>query len=256
MSQVSGAGGGVVSMIQRNPIPAALAGVGLGWFLMRRNSGGDHGDQPYYYRPTQQTAFTGGYGYQGSQGNWQPAYDTQGYGAQSSWQQGSDSEGGLISDVAGSVQETAGDAIHRAQDTAGEAMHRAQDIGSQAAGQVSHYGSVAREQVGHLPHQAQNQFQNLRGTYEQKMQDAPLMMGVVAMGLGLAVGMLLPETQKENQVFGEKRDELMDRAQGIAGQAVERVQTVAQDAAHAAQETIQEATQEQGNSQQSSATTI
>ncbi|MEX1158144.1 MAG: DUF3618 domain-containing protein, partial [Thermomicrobiales bacterium] len=248
MSQVSGAGSGVVGMVQRNPIPAALAGVGLGWFLMRRNSGGDHGDQPYYYRPGQQTTSTGGYGYQGSQGNWQPAHDTQGYGApsysaQSSGQQGSDSAGGLISEVAGSVQETAGDAIQRAQDTAGEAMHRAQDFGSQAAGQVSHYGSVAREQVGQLPHQAQNQFQNLRGTYEQKMQDAPLMMGVVAMSLGLAVGMLLPETQKENQVFGEKRDELMDRAQDMAGQAVERVQEAAQDAAHAAQETVQEATQ-------------
>jgi hypothetical protein len=83
MSQMTSTGNDVVGMIQRNPIPAALAGVGLGWFLMRRTrSGDDHGDQPYYYRPSQHTTFSGGYDYRGSQ-NWQQGYDTQGYGSQS-----------------------------------------------------------------------------------------------------------------------------------------------------------------------------
>jgi ElaB/YqjD/DUF883 family membrane-anchored ribosome-binding protein len=255
MSQVTSTGGDVVGMIQRNPIPAALAGVGLGWFLMRRSSGGDHGDQPYYYRPGQQTTFqnygyrggpqgydTQGYGYQsyGNQGNWQPGQ--QGYTGQGNWQQGSEDEGGRMSEIAGTVQETAGDAIHRAQ-----------DMGSQAVDQVSQFGSMAKDQMGNLPHQAQDQFQNLRGTYQQKMQDNPLMMSVVAMGIGLAVGMLLPETEKENQVFGEKRDELMDRAQDMAGQAVGQVQEVAQEAVQAAQETVKDATQSSGqaNSQTS-----
>lgn len=248
MSQVSSTGGDVVGMIQRNPVPAALAGVGLGWFLMRRSSGSERGDQPYYYRPSQHTTFTGNYGYRGGQSNWQPGYDTQGYGyqgpgAQGNWQQETGSEGGRMSEMAGTVQETAG-----------EAMHRAQEMGSQAVDRVSQYGSMAQEQVSHLPHQAQDQFQNLRGTYQQKMQESPLMMGVVAMGLGLAVGMLLPETQKENQVLGEKRDELMDQAQEKAGQAVERVQEVAQEAAHAAQETVQDAAQNTGQSQSSAMT--
>ncbi len=259
MSQVTSTGGDVVGMIQRNPIPAALAGVGLGWFLMRRSSGGDHGDQPYYYQPGRHTTYAGnygygggqpqgydtqGYGYQsyGAQGNWQGGQ--QGYTGQGNWQGGSDGEQGRMSEMAGTVQETAGDA-----------MHRAQDVGSQAVEHVSQFGSMAMDQVSHLPHQAQDQFQNLRGTYQQKMQDSPLMMGVVAMGVGLAVGMLLPETQKENQVFGEKRDELMDRAQDMAGQAVEQVQEVAQDAVHAAQDTVKEATQNQGQpASQSSAT--
>jgi len=255
MSQVTNTGSDVVGMIQRNPIPAALAGVGLGWFLMRRSSSGDHGDQPYYYRPGQRTTFqnygypggtqgydTQGYGYQsyGNQGNWQQGQ--QGYTGQGNWQQGSEGESGRISEMAGTVQETAGDA-----------MHRAQDMGSQAVDQVSQFGSMARDQMGNLPHQAQDQFQNLRGTAQQKMNESPLMMGVVAMGLGLAVGMLLPETEKENQVFGEKRDELMDRAQDMAGQAVEQAQEVAQEAVQAAQETVKDATQgsEQSNSQTS-----
>ena len=280
MSQVTHTGGDVVGMIQRNPIPAALAGVGLGGFLMRRSSG-DQGDQPYYYRPGERTSYAGNYGYTGGQ---QQGYDTQGYGYQTSgnqgygyqatsnqgnWQlgqqgytgqgssqQGSEGESGRMSEMAGNVQETAGDA-----------MHRAQDMGSQAAGQVSQFGSMAKDQVSHLPHQAQDQFQNLRGTYQQKMQDAPLMMGVVAMGVGLSVGMLLPETQKENQVFGEKRDQLMDRAEDMAGQAVVHAQEAAQEAVHSAQgmvaekvteavkETVKDATQ--GSSQtdsQSSAT--
>lgn len=246
MSQVSSTGGDVVGMIQRNPVPAALAGLGVGWFLMRRSR--DHGDQPYYYRPEQHSTFTGSYGYRGGQSDWQQGYDTQGYGYQSygtqgNWQQESDSEGGRMREVAGTVQETAGDT-----------MHRAQDMGSQAVDRVSQFGSTAQEQMSQLPHQAQDQFRHVRGTLDQKMHESPLMMGVVAMGLGLAVGMLLPETEKENLVFGEKRDELMDRAQDMAGQAVERVQDVAQEAAHAAQETVQDAAQNQSQSQTSATT--
>ena len=264
MSQVTSTGGDVVGMIQRNPLPAALAGVGLGWFLMRRSSGGNHGEQPYYYRPGERTTYAANYGYAGGQ---QQGYDTQGYGYQSygtqgNWQggqqgysgqgisqQSSEGESGRMSEMAANVQETAGDA-----------MHRAQDMGSQAVDHVSQFGATAKDQVSHLPHQAQDQFQHLRGTYQQKMQESPLMMGVVAMGVGLAVGMLLPETQKENQVFGEKRDELMDRAQDMAGQAVVNAQEAAQDAVHSAQglvtekvteavkETVKDATQGSGRS--------
>jgi hypothetical protein len=223
MNRASSTGGGVVNMIQRNPIPAALAGVGIGWLLMRRSTGDHNGDQPYYYRPGQQPTYPGNYG-----------YDTQGYGYQSygnrgNWQQGTDSDSGRMGDMTGTVRETASDAVHRAQ-----------DVGSQATDQVSQFSSMARDHVGDLPHQAQDQFQHLRSTYQQKMQDHPLPMGIVAMGLGLAVGMLLPETEKENEVFGEKRDELMERAQDVAGQAVVNAQEAAQSAVQSAQSVVGE----------------
>jgi hypothetical protein len=60
------------------------------------------------------------------------------------------------------------------------------------------------------------------------------------MGLGVAVGMMIPETQKENQVFGEKRDELMERAQDMAGNAVVNAQEAAQGAIHDAQGLVAE----------------
>jgi hypothetical protein len=241
MSQVSSTGGDIVDMIQRHPIPAALAGAGLSWFLMRRSNGSDEGEQPYYYRPAQHTTMKGAY-------DTRAGYDTRGYGYQSygnqgNWQQGHEDEGGRMSEMAGTAQEAAGDA-----------MHRAQDMGSDAMDRVSEFGSMAQEQMSQIPHQAQDQFQHLRYSARQRMQDNPLMMGIVAMGLGIAAGMLLPETEKENEVFGERRDEFMDRAQEMAGQAVERVQDVAHDAADAAKETVQDAAQ-QSQSSQTSATT-
>jgi ElaB/YqjD/DUF883 family membrane-anchored ribosome-binding protein len=247
MSQFSSTGGDIVGMIQRHPIPAALAGAGLSWFLMRRSNGGE-GEQPYYYRPAQHTTM-GAYNMRGGQQGWQPGYDTRGYGYQSygsqaNWQQGREDEGGRMGEMAGTAQEAAGDA-----------MHRAQEMGSDAMDRVSEFGSMAQEQMSQLPHQAQDQFQHLRYSTRQRMQDNPLMMGIVAMGLGLAAGMLLPETEKENEVFGERRDEMMDRAQEMAGQAVERVQDVAQDAVGAAKETVQEAAQQQDRTSQSSVTT-
>ncbi|HEX5167469.1 MAG TPA: DUF3618 domain-containing protein [Thermomicrobiales bacterium] len=242
MSQMSSTGGDIVGVIQRHPIPAALAGVGIGWFLMRRSNGGDEGEQPYYYRPAQHTTMRGAYD---TRVGYDPrGYGYQSYGSQGNWQQGREDDGGRMSEMAGTAQEAAGDV-----------MHRAQEMGSDAMERVSEYGSMAQEQMSQLPQQAQDQFQHLRYSARQRMQDSPLMMGIVAMGLGLAAGMLLPETEKENEVFGERRDELMGRAQEMAGQAVERVQDVAQDAAEAAKETVQDAAQQQGQSSQSSATT-
>ncbi len=241
-NQLSSTGGDLLSVIQRNPIPAALAGVGIGWYLMRRSNSNDHGDQPYYYRPgdkrvdyaryDEQSTFANTVGNQNRQRNWQENDSSRQYDGSSNYE-GQSGVGDRVGEYSSNVQ-----------DAASDAMHRAQDIGSDAIDHASQFGAAARDQVSHFPDHAQDQFQHLRGAYQKQAQESPLVLGVVAMGVGLAVGMLIPETQRENEVFGDKRDELFDRTQEMAGQVVERVQEVGHDAVQAAQETIQEATSE------------
>ena len=72
--------------------------------------------------------------------------------------------------------------------------------------------------------QLQSQFQRL-------LQRNPLVVGAVAATLGIAVGLAIPETERENRLMGETRDNLADRAKDAAHGAVEKAKQLAGDAA-------------------------
>jgi len=212
----------VVSTIRQNPIPAALAGVGLGWLWMNRSK--KWHTEPYYYQPRRHTT-------QSQSQYYSPGFERyqqreQQYMGQQ--QSGGDSRFSGMADTAssalGSVQEGAGSALGSVQHTAGAALGSVQDTAGQVAGQVG------------------NQVQDLRGKADQMLNENPVPMGLVAIGLGFAVGMMLPETEKERQIMGEQRDQLMEKAQQAGQQVVEKVQSVAQDVSS----TVQQSAQEQG----------
>jgi hypothetical protein len=48
-----------------------------------------------------------------------------------------------------------------------------------------------------------------------------------ALGMGIAIGLALPETDQENEWLGEARDSVIDRAQDAAQEAVSSVQQAA-----------------------------
>ena len=72
--------------------------------------------------------------------------------------------------------------------------------------------------------QAQNQLQRL-------MRENPLMAGAAAAVIGAAVGMALPETERENEWLGDAKETVMDRAQDVAREAATAVQEAAGDMA-------------------------
>jgi hypothetical protein len=63
--------------------------------------------------------------------------------------------------------------------------------------------------------------------------DNPVPLGLVALALGGAAALLLPETQREQQVLGSTRDKLVDQAQAKAVDVVEKVTAVAEEAGEA-----------------------
>lgn len=67
------------------------------------------------------------------------------------------------------------------------------------------------------------------GTRVQRfVRNNPLAAGAVAAAVGATVGMALPETRRENELMGEARDTVVNRAQDAARDAAERVQDAAQ----------------------------
>ena len=66
---------------------------------------------------------------------------------------------------------------------------------------------------------------------QRMMRDNPLLVGAAAVVVGAAVGAALPETERENELMGEARDSVVNRAQDAARNAASTVQNVAKDAA-------------------------
>jgi hypothetical protein len=60
--------------------------------------------------------------------------------------------------------------------------------------------------------------------------------GALAVGVGAAVGLAVPQTTKEHEVMGEARDTVVEKAQEKAEEAQEKVQRVAEEAQSAAKE--------------------
>ena len=114
---------------------------------------------------------------------------------------------GTVSEAAGTVGRTVGDVADSVGQTAGDVVQRGQYAARQAG-----------TQLGDL------------------LESNPLALGVVALGAGAAIGLVVPETQQENQLFGEASDQVTDTVQQQASKTMDKVEQVADRAQQAAGE--------------------
>ena len=214
--------GGVMERIRQNPMPAALAGIGLTWLFMSKKAGGS--SQRQYYRPG--SAYQPGYGYDGRNYQSQPGGIAQAPGrvadkaGEVAGQMGS-----TIADTAGQVGSTIGDTAGMVGSTVGDtAAHVGQTVGSAADG--------VRSTTSQLASQAGHQVKRVQTNLQRSMEENPLPVGLAVLGLGAMVAMMVPKTSTEDRLLGETRDRLADTAQDVT----EKVSRVAQRAGAAAQE--------------------
>jgi hypothetical protein len=91
-------------------------------------------------------------------------------------------------------------------------------------GGLSETASQLRERTMRTGRRARNQFQRL-------LHENPLMVGAAAVVVGCAVGMALPETERENEWLGETRDNVVEKAQDAARNVATRAQEAVSEAA-------------------------
>ena len=240
----------MMDTIRQNPIPAALVGIGLGWLFMNRGSrtptrysgrGGVRGSQVYYE----------------GQRSYRPAYDDRPYYADSRAYQnepyyaerGQQSQG-VVGGTISSARETAGNVAGAVSDTASNVASTVSNTASNVASTVSNTASnvvdQAQETVSHLTDQAQYQAQRVEDRLQQALRNNPLAVGAVALALGAAAGLAVPQTERENQLMGEARDTLIDKAQDVASETFEKVQRVASEVTDDAKQTVKEQAREHG----------
>lgn len=120
----------------------------------------------------------------------------------------------------------------------GGAVSGVKDSVSEAAGGVAERASELKEQagerIGELSGEARRQTQRIKTNLEHAAEENPLAIGIGAAIVGLALGLLLPGTQREDELMGSARDQLVDRA----GETVERAKDAAVEAGREVRETV------------------
>ena len=147
-----------------------------------------------------------------------------------------------IADRAGDVRHAIGSAVGSATETvserAGELREQARDRAGDLAERAEELGSGARERARDLGHRAQEQTRRARGGVERLMKDNPLAVAAGIAAIGLAAGLLVPETERERRTLGPVRDDLAERAQTTASRIKDAAVEAGQEVKDAVQEEI------------------
>lgn len=202
-------GNRLVDVIRENPLPVIAVGAGVTWLLTQRSSSEVSGNRMARY------AYTGPERRQYEGRQW-GSRQYEGY-------EGRQFEGGESS----GIKERVGDAVSGVKDKVSE---KASGI-AEKAGELA---SGTQERIGELGGQARRQSRRVRTNLEHASQENPLIVAIGASIIGLALGLLLPGTERENELMGTTRDELVDRAERTA----ERVKDAAAEAGREVKEAV------------------
>ena len=200
---------GIGRVVREHPIPLALVGVGLGWLAVEQATGQDSGD---------------------------------GNGGRVAGTLGAEERRGRIAERYGSPAEAEGEDEQGLRDRLGEATSSARE---RARAKASEAGERTREAAGRaseaisdaassLGARARRTGQRARGGFWELLEQNPLALGAVAFGIGLASGVSVPSTEREDRLMGRASDTLEEEARRMGRDTAEKAKHVAEDAAEAA----------------------
>lgn len=228
---------GMMDKIRENPIPAAMVGIGLGWLLFgsRRRRDRTVWDRSYV------TGDQGdGTAYVGDLSATTPrlAQDDAAGGIGESISR----EPGVVERVrervAGigeSVRDTTSEAAYSARERVSDVGERASVVADRARGIAHNVGSRARSGV----HSAGERF-------DHTLNENPMALGAMALAVGMAAGLAIPESHRERELMGRYRDDLVDRVRDTVDDTRERVQHVAERVVEEGKDVVQEAARDEG----------
>ena len=196
--QAREAGTGIVETIKRNPIPAALAGIGIGWLWMNRSSGTEEWRRSYADRDRR----------------W--SNDRYGYRDRPTAQPLSD-----MGRAVGSRASSAVDAASDARDDLARKASNAVGTAGDAAGDVI---GEARRVAGQVPEGLQDVTRDVGNTTQRVFEENPLAVGAAAVAVGAAIGMALPATRTERRVLGPTTERFVDQAQEAISRPLEQAE--------------------------------
>lgn len=194
----------LIDTIRANPLPAALTGVGLAWLLMNRSRSARSPRFPHTGDPWSSS----GRMPQGQQLGDAVANVGDTVGRAASHVSGAVTQGVQgATDAAGNLASGASDMVSSVAHAAGEGAQRA--------------AHTARESATAVAGTVRDGARRVEQTFERQLHDRPLAVGAAALAIGTMVGCALPRTSAEDELMGEARDTVMQRAGDVVHETAE-----------------------------------
>jgi ElaB/YqjD/DUF883 family membrane-anchored ribosome-binding protein len=223
----------VAYQVRKHPVPAVLVATGIAWMIIDAVSE-DGGDVPSGRRDVDDLEAS-------RVSKERPDLLEK---AQSKWGQATHAAG----EVAGAAKEKASALGHAAGDVADTAKEKASALGDAAsktaenltrrAQDVYSRGRATAVRVGE---EVQQGYQTGTQQLETAMQEYPLAVAIGFAAVGALLGVLLPRTRPEDELMGEKSDQLLDATKQKGQELLEHGKEVAE---HVAESAISEARQQ------------
>lgn len=216
----------ITVMVKENPMPLALVGLGLAWFLKgaKKSSEERYGGRTESYLPGREAV--PGYEYAGQYEYEYPEEMEYTYREPS----------GRTRQTMEKAKEYTGEAKGKMQET----MAKAKEVASDVQEKAQQYMGKARHQMEHMGETTRYRTQRTGGGLTHMVQERPLSIGLAAIALGAIIGLSIPESRWEEETMGQTRDDLLykakESAREVGYEAKEKVSRVAEEAGRAAKE--------------------
>lgn len=181
----------MVKTAKNNPFPLALIGIGAG--LLAYNA----------MKPRQHRSFDG----------------RREWSSEETYPEPVKSEGSMLR----STQDKLGDAAGTVTNAASAAYDNVSNTMANAYSGAGDMAHRAYDKAGELGQYTQQQ-------YEHYMDENPLAVGAIALAVGAAIGLSIPSTSYEDNLMGETRDRVLEKAQSTANEYIDKARNVAQEA--------------------------
>ena len=219
----------LVNSVRDNPIPVALIGVGIAWLMAAGRQPHEPVRQRYARSARRPVRSAYVDEYEGiDDGEYYAARD---YGAGTG-----DTEEGVMRRMASKTSETTHDLKEKVSETASAVSGRVQQAGQSAKSRLQETAGSAQARMSDVTRRSQAQVERAKDRFGQMLDEQPLVMGAVGLAVGAALGAVIPNTRRENEMMGSTRDDLLDRAKETAREQAETLKQSAQRVADTAKE--------------------
>lgn len=239
----------LVNSVRDNPIPVALIGIGIAWLFAADRRRVEYEPVARYPRSLRRPVRSG---YEGM--DEEDYYAARDYGT-------GDTDEGLMqrmaaktSDTAQGLKESASNVGQKISDTASAVTGRVQQAGQSARARLQESADSAQARMSEMGRRSQVRMERAKDRFGQMMDEQPLVLGALGLAIGAALGAAIPSTRRENEMMGNVRDDLLERAKETAREQAETLkqsaQRVADTARHEVERVAEEVSQrkEQGTS--------
>ncbi len=184
------------AIVKENSIPVSLLGIGLTWLALSGRAGPKgRGHLPRFTKPSH--GMEDLRSLHGEIPHSEP-YTPAGAESEGAMKERMEHAKGRVAETVGHVRETVGEKASHVRHSVSDTMSSVRE----KAGEVSHR---AQDRAARLGHAVQDE-------YHHVAQEQPLLLGVLGLAIGAALGAAMPRTRMEDEMMGETRDRLAREA--------------------------------------------